>query len=319
MSSKKYKFLTIVCCLFIGMTYSVLAQFTQPYLVKEALPNVKKAAADSGWTNPSLTAIATIGDTTGLGQAGGLLGGGFDLKSGRSTIWVYILSVTDNSGNTSSKLLAYIKVQLLGFQQIPLPSDAVPGDIPFEPQDSIPTASMLNSDAIATSMSANTQYKDFMNVNPKAKPAFIVLFTSPFPIPETSFSAGTPLWNFNFSDPADSLAPNLSCFVNAINGETFCFDSEGPVSIDEEIATQNSDLQMSIHPIPNGMNGSITILNGLQEATLDVVDLFGRTMFETTVHQSGTSTLMIPRLSPGIYVARLKQADKFSTIRFIQQ
>lgn len=320
MSIKNSSLFVIVCCLFFGMSYTAIAQFTQPYLVKEALPNVKKAAADSGWSNPVITAIATIGDTTGLGQAAGLLGGGFDQKTGRSTIWVYIVSTTDGTGNSSTKLLAYIKVPILGFQQVPLPADAVPGDIPFQPQDSIPTASILNSDAIATAINANASYKEFAALNPKAKAAFIVLFTSPFDIPDSPFQAGVPLWNFNFADQQDTLAPSMTCFANAITGETFCIENEGemPVSVNEEIAKETSMRIMS-HPIEHGMNGIITFPTIAEYARFEVIDLFGRTVFSNDQLQIGTNSITLPQLSPGVYFARLNQEGSYSSIRFIQQ
>lgn len=318
MSSKKFTLLVILSCLLFGITSNVSAQFTQPYLVKEALPNVKKAATDSGWVNPTITAIATIGDTTGFGQAGALLGGGFDLKSGRSTLWVYIVSIIDGTGNTATKLLAYIKVPILGFQQVPLPADAIPGDIPFQPQDSIPTSSMLNSDAIATKINANETYQKFSKDNPKAKSSFIVLFTSPFDIPETPFSAGTSLWNFNFADQSDSLAPSMSCFVNAKSGETICFEAEAPVSVNNEI-TEESSLHILNHPIAHGMNGILTfpVISG--NANIGIIDLFGRTVYSFDQLQPGTSSITFPQLLPGVYVARLNQEGTYSSIRFIQQ
>jgi len=318
MSSNKLVYAMIICCLIIGSTFSATAQFTQPYLVKEALPNVKKAATDSGWVNPVITAIATIGDTTGLGQAGALLGGGFDLKSGRSTLWVYIVSITDGTGNPGTKLLAYIKVPILGFQQVPLPADAVPGDIPFQPQDSVPTSTMLNSDAIATKINANESYQQFSKNNPKAKAAFIVLFTSPFDIPETPFTAGTALWNFNFSDQSDSLAPSMTCFVNAKSGESFCFETGEIVSVNEDISHQ-STMELMQHPIPHGVNGQLNLPKDVISANIDIIDLFGRIVYSFDQIQNGTQMLQLPQLLPGVYVARLHQAGNFSSIRFIQQ
>ncbi|MCE2754565.1 MAG: T9SS type A sorting domain-containing protein [Ignavibacteriae bacterium] len=318
MSSKKFTLLFILSCLLFGITSNVSAQFTQPYLVKEALPNVKKAATDSGWVNPTITAIATIGDTTGLGQAGALLGGGFDLKSGRSTLWVYIVSIIDGTGNTATKLLAYIKVPILGFQQVPLPADAVPGDIPFQPQDSIPTSSMLNSDAIATKINANETYQKFSKDNPKAKSSFIVLFTSPFDIPETPFSAGTSLWNFNFADQSDSLASSMSCFVNAKSGETICFESGEIVSVNEDESLL-LNMKMNVHPIPHGMNGTLVLPSELTSGHLDIIDLFGRTVYSVEHIQAVSQSIQLPQLMPGVYVARLNQEGTYSSIRFIQQ
>ncbi len=318
MSIKKYMFLVTVTCLVLSFVSTASAQFTQPYLLKEALPNVKKAASDSGWVNPTITAIATIGDTTGLGQAGGLLGGGFDMKSGRSTLWVYILSITDGMGNGSSKLLAYIKVPILGFQQVPLPADAVPGDIPFQPQDSVPVTSILNSDAIATRINANETYQKFSKDNPKAKSSFIVLFTSPFDIPETPFTAGTPLWNFNFQDQTDSLAPSMTCFVNAKSGETLCFESGEIVSVKDDMA-QNSKIQILTNPIPQGMNGTLSLPSELTSAQLDIIDLFGRTVYSIENGHLTSHTIQLPQLMPGVYIARLNQEGNYSSIRFIQQ
>jgi hypothetical protein len=133
--------IVIAFALFLCLQDYAIAQFTQPFLMKEGLQSVKKVAADSGWKRPILTTVATIGDTAGIAAgAGGLLTTAFDMKTGRSPVWIYILGVEDASGNSATKLLAYIKVPILGLQQFPLPADAVPGDIPFQPQDSIPTA-----------------------------------------------------------------------------------------------------------------------------------------------------------------------------------
>ena len=318
MSSNKSLYALIICCLVFGTTMNAFAQFTQPYLVKEALPNVKKAATDSGWVNPVITAIATIGDTTGLGQAGALLGGGFDLKSGRSTLWVYIVSITDGTGNPGTKLLAYIKVPILGFQQVPLPADAVPGDIPFQPQDSVPVSTILNSDAIATKINANETYQKFSKDNPKAKSSFIVLFTSPFDIPETPFTAGTALWNFNFADQSDSLAPSMSCFVNARSGETICFESGEVVSVNEEIPASIT-MELIQHPIPHGMQGQLKLPNDGNLTNIQIIDMFGRTVYAFDQVQNNVTTLRLPQLLPGVYIARSLQPGNVSSIRFIQQ
>lgn len=322
MSSKKITLLVILSCLLFGITSNATAQLTQPYLVKEALPSVKKAATDSGWVTPlkplSISAIATIGDTAGLGGNGGLLGGAFDMKTGRSPLWIYVLSITDANGNPQTKLLAFIKVPFLGLQQFPIPADAVPGDLDLLGQDSLPVSTMLNSDAITNAMNANKMYQDFSKVNPNAKSSFIALFSFPFELPETPFTVGSPLWSFTFEDQSDSLAPAMSCFVHAVTGETFCFEAESPVSVNEEI-TQESSLRILSHPISHGMNGILTFPATSGNAQIGIFDLFGRTVCSFDQLQPGTSTITLPHLLPGVYVARLNQEGSYSSIRFIQQ
>jgi hypothetical protein len=239
------------------------------------------------------------------------------MKTGRSPVWIYILGVEDASGNSATKLLAYIKVPILGLQQFPLPADAVPGDIPFQPQDSIPTALVMNSDAIVNKVNANATYQSFIKENPKAKSAFIVLFTSPFDIPETPFTAGTPLWNFNFSDQADSLAPSLSCFVHGVTGETICIDAPF-TSINEE-NNNIAHASLKIHPIPQGMNGILQFSNNHTDQSVFVVvsDLLGRTVFSS--QSTDTSIMTLPLLPAGIYIARIQDVSGISSLRFIQQ
>lgn len=310
--------IVIAFALFLCLQDYAIAQFTQPFLMKEGLQSVKKVAADSGWKRPILTTVATIGDTAGIAAgAGGLLTTAFDMKTGRSPVWIYILGVEDASGNSATKLLAYIKVPILGLQQFPLPPDAVPGDIPFQPQDSIPTALVLNSDAIVNKVNANATYQSFIKENPKAKSAFIVLFTSPFDIPETPFTAGTPLWNFNFSDQADSLAPSLSCFVHGVTGETICIDAPF-TSINEE-NNNIAHASLKIHPIPQGMNGILQFSNNHTDQSVFVVvsDLLGRTVFSS--QSTDTSIMTLPLLPAGIYIARIQDASGISSLRFIQQ
>lgn len=310
--------IVIAFALFLCLQDYAIAQFTQPFLMKEGLQSVKKVAADSGWKRPILTTVATIGDTTDIAAgAGGLLTTAFDMKTGRSPVWIYILGVEDASGNSATKLLAYIKVPILGLQQFPLPADAVPGDIPFQPQDSIPTALVMNSDAIVNKVNANATYQSFIKENPKAKSAFIVLFTSPFDIPETPFTAGTPLWNFNFSDQADSLAPSLSCFVHGVTGETICIDAPF-TSINEE-NNNIAHASLKIHPIPQGMNGILQFSNNHTDQSVFVVvsDLLGRTVFSS--QSTDTSIMTLPLLPAGIYIARIQDASGISSLRFIQQ
>ncbi len=310
--------IVIAFALFLCLQDYAIAQFTQPFLMKEGLQSVKKVAADSGWKRPILTTVATIGDTAGIAAgAGGLLTTAFDMKTGRSPVWIYILGVEDASGNSATKLLAYIKVPILGLQQFPLPPDAVPGDIPFQPQDSIPTALVLNSDAIVNKVNANATYQSFIKENPKAKSAFIVLFTSPFDIPETPFTAGTPLWNFSFSDRADSLAPSLSCFVHGVTGETICIDAPF-TSINEE-NNNIAHASLKIHPIPQGMNGILQFSNNHTDQSVFVVvsDLLGRTVFSS--QSTDTSIMTLPLLPAGIYIARIQDASGISSLRFIQQ
>jgi len=285
MSSKKFTLLVILSCLLFGITSNAIAQLTQPYLVKEALPSVKKAASDSGWVNPSISAIVTIGDTAGLGGNGGLLGGAFDMKTGRSPLWIYVVSITDANGNPQTKFLAFIKVPFLGLQQFPIPSDAVPDDLDFFSQDSLPVSKMLNSDAIANALNANKMYQDFSKANPKAKSSFIALFSFPFELPD---------------------------------GEIFCFEAEVPVSVNEEIA-QESSLHILNHPIAHGMNGILTfpVISG--NAHIEIIDLFGRTVYSFDQLQPGTSSITLSQLLPGVYVARLNQEGTYSSIRFIQQ
>jgi len=310
--------IVIAFALFLCLQDYAIAQFTQPFLMKEGLQSVKKVAADSGWKRPILTTVATIGDTAGIAAgAGGLLTTAFDMKTGRSPVWIYILGVEDASGNSATKLLAYIKFPILGLQQFPLPADAVPGDIPFQPQDSIPTALVMNSDAIVNKVNANATYQSFIKENPKAKSAFIVLFTSPFDIPETPFTAGTPLWNFNFSDQADSLAPSLSCFVHGVTGETICIDAPF-TSINEE-NNNIAHASLKIHPIPQGMNGILQFSNNHTDQSVFVVvsDLLGRTVFSS--QSTDTSIMTLPLLPAGIYIARIQDASGISSLRFIQQ
>jgi hypothetical protein len=310
--------IVIAFALFLCLQDYAIAQFTQPFLMKEGLQSVKKVAADSGWKRPILTTVATIGDTAGIAAgAGGLLTTAFDMKTGRSPVWIYILGVEDASGNSATKLLAYIKVPILGLQQFPLPADAVPGDIPFQPQDSIPTALVMNSDAIVNKVNANATYQSFIKENPKAKSAFIVLFTSPFDIPETPFTAGTPLWNFSFSDQADSLAPSLSCFVHGVTGETICIDAPF-TSINEE-NNNIAHASLKIHPIPQGMNGILQFSNNHTDQSVFVVvsDLLGRTVFSS--QSTDTSIMTLPLLPAGIYIARIQDVSGISSLRFIQQ
>jgi hypothetical protein len=318
MSSKKFSLLVILSCLLFGISSNAKAQLTQPYLVKEALPSVKKAASDSGWVNPSISAIVTIGDTAGLGGNGGLLGGAFDMKTGRSPLWIYVVSVTDANGNPQTKLLAFIKVPFLGLQQFPIPADAAPGDLDLFSQDSLPVSKMLNSDAIANALNANKMYQDFSKANPKAKSSFIALFSFPFELPETPFTAGSPLWSFTFENLSDSLSPTMSCFVHSVTGETFCFEAQAPVSVNEEI-TEESSLRLMSHPIAHGMNGILTFSEISGNAQIGIIDLFGRTVYSFDQLQPGTSSITLPQLLPGVYVARLKQEGMYSSIRFIQQ
>ena len=318
MSSKKITLLVILSCLLFGITSNATAQLTQPYLVKEALPSVKKAASDSGWVNPSISAIVTIGDTAGLGGNGGLLGGAFDIKTGRSPLWIYVVSITDANGNPQTKFLAFVKVPFLGLQQFPIPADAAPDDIDLLGQDSLPVSTMLNSDAIATKINANESYQKFSKDNPKAKSSFILLFASPFDIPETPFTAGTPLWSFNFEDITDSLAPTMSCFVNANSGETICFESGEIVSVNDDLE-QISKLQILTNPIPQGMNGTLSLPSELTSVQLDIIDLFGRTVFSVEKGQLTSHTIQLPQLIPGVYIVRLNQEGTYSSIRFIQQ
>lgn len=318
MSSKKFTLLVILSCLLFGITSNASAQLTQPYLVKEALPNVKKVASDSGWINPSISAIATIGDTAGLGETGGLLGGVFDLKTGRSPVWIYVVSITDANGNPQSKILTFVKVPFLGLQQFPIPADAAPDELGSFSQDSLPVSKMLNSDAIINALNTNKLYQDFSKVNPKAKSSFISLFPFPFPILGSSFTEGSPLWSFNFEDDSDSLSPTMSCFVHAVTGETFCFDSATFVSVNDEIS-QESSLRILSHPIAHGMNGILTfpVISG--NAQIEIMDLFGRTVCSFGHIQTSTSSITLPQLLPGVYVARLNQEGTYSSIRFIQQ
>lgn len=322
MSSKKFTLAVILVCLAFGISSSASAQFTQPYLVKEALPNVKKVASDSGWINPTITAIATIGDTAGLGESGGLLGGVlggvFDLKTGRSPLWIYVVSVTDASGNPQTKILAFVKVPFLGLQQFPIPSDAAPDDIGSISQDSLPVSKMLNSDAIINALNTNKLYQDFSKVNPKAKSSFIALFPFPFPILGSSFTEGSPLWSFNFEDDSDSLSPTMSCFVHAVTGETFCFDPGTFVSVNDEIS-QESSLRILSHPIASGMYGVLTFPLISENAQIEIMDLFGRSVCSFSQIQTGTTSITLPQLLPGVYNARLVQEGTYSSIRFIQQ
>lgn len=318
MLSVKFTVLVILSCLFFGITSTTNAQLTQPYLVKEALPSVKKAASDSGWVNPSISAIVTIGDTAGLGGNGGLLGGTFDMKTGRSPLWIYVVSITDANGNPQTKFLAFIKVPFLGLQQFPIPEDAAPGELDLLSQDSLPVTTMLNSDAIANAMNSNKMYQDFAKANPKAKSSFIALFSFPFELPESPFVAGSPLWSFTFENLSDSLSPTMSCFVHAVTGETFCFEAEAPVSVNEDI-TKESSLHILNHPIAHGMNGILTFPEISGNANIGIFDLFGRTVCSFEQLQSGTSSITLPQLLPGVYVARLNQEGTYSSIRFIQQ
>jgi hypothetical protein len=49
------------------------------------------------------------------------------------------------------------------------------------------------------------------------------------------------------------------------------------------------------------------------------MDLFGRIVFSNDQLQIGTTSITLPQLLPGVYVARLNQEGTYSSIRFIQQ
>jgi len=215
--------------------------------------------------------------------------------------------------------LAFIKVPFLGLQQFPIPADVSP-DLLFElvSGDSLPVSTMLNSDAITNAIKANKLYQDFSTAHPKAKSSFIVLVSFPFEFPGSPFTEGSPLWSFTFEDESDSLSPTMQCAVHAVTGETFCFDPETLVSVNDEII-QESSLRILSHPIAHGMNGILTfpVISG--NAQIEIMDLFGRTVCSFGQIQIGTTSITLPQLLPGVYVARLNQEGTYSSIRFIQQ
>jgi hypothetical protein len=110
----------------------------------------------------------------------------------------------------------------------------------------------------------------------------------------------------------------MSCFVHAVTGETFCFEAEAPVSVSEEI-TEESSLRLMSHPIAHGMKGILTFPEISGNAQIGIFDLFGRTVYSFDQLQPGTSSITLPQLLPGVYVARLNQEGMYSSIRFIQQ
>ncbi|GDX65520.1 hypothetical protein LBMAG36_05860 [Chlorobiota bacterium] len=288
--------MSIIC---VG-AFSSQAQFAQPYLMNEGIAAAKKIAADSGWKSPKLVSIVTLGDTTGLGQIVSLIGGVYDIKTGKSPIWIYVISALDKSDSVITKLLAMIKVPFLGFQQFPIPDGAGPGNIPFVPQDTIPS-NVLNSDIIATKLKADMGFKTYNAKYPTAKPPFILVFSSPFELPGVNFPAGTPIWLFNFADPKTQEAV-YDCYVNAINGEVIC---QAPLSMNETIIVQD-DLNVSPNPVLHGNSAQLNIPVSKfdQHATISIANILGETVFSFNSVLNIGDKLQLPQFSPGSYFVR---------------
>jgi hypothetical protein len=302
--------LSILC---FGAFYSQ-AQFAQPYLMNEGIAAAKKVAADSGWKSPKMVSIVTLGDTTGLGQIVSLIGGVYDIKTGKSPIWIYVVSALDKSDSVITKLIAFIKVPILGFQQFPIPDGAGPGDIPFVPQDTIPS-NVLNSDIIATKLKADMGFKTYNAKYPTAKPPFIVVFTSPFELPGVNFPAGTPMWLFNFAD-TKTQEPVYDCYVNAITGEVIC---QAPLSMNETVIAQE-ELHVSPNPVANGNSAQLNIPASMFDphATISIVNILGETVFTFNSLLNIGEKLQLPQFSPGSYFVRYTTQTGYVHTPFVQ-
>jgi hypothetical protein len=298
----------------LGAGHSMKAQLTQPFLMREGINAALKAASDSGWTERKLVAIVTIGDTAGLG-VGQLLTSAFDLNRGTSPVWVYVIAAKDKSGTDILRLLAYIKVPILGLNQFPIPDGVIPSDLPFTPTDSLPISKMLNSDAIAQKLNANTQFKSFRTQYPSIKPSFISSFVLPLPIPGLSFSAGDPIWGFSM-DGGDAMpGVGLDCYVHGVSGEVIC---QAPLSAEQDNAISNSGF--SIYPNPAGQTGQIILKvpeNQFSAAKqIQIMDALGTTVRTLNVQSHPDHSIIIPiaGLNSGSWFLRYTSQDGKSVV-----
>ncbi len=233
----------------------------------EALKQVQKDVLDSagnvskaGMTSPELMAVGTIS-----GQLPNVpLALEFDLKTGESTVWVYVFKSADD--NSDVRAIGVVKLILFFMAQEISLADL--GGLPIEPDAKIDLDKWkIDSDGFVKKLWENGTFTDYLDVYPNTKLEMLGLgvnFANPL-------DPNAATWGGVFSD-GDS--PRLTCITNAETGETICFDL--PAGVPDE-TIQNIEIS------PNPFSQFATInyeLTNSGNVELKVYDMLGNEVAE---------------------------------------
>lgn len=106
--------------------------------------------------------------------------------------------------------------------------------------------------------------------------------------------------------------------VFALNGLRYLNFTDLTTSLEETLSVQNQTLSAYPNPVSDVLNIDLTGIV-LEEGTLSILNLVGKTVLSRQVSQAGVLSVDISQLSNGIYLCRFSNATELKTVKIIKQ
>ncbi len=306
----------LISLLFYGcvLSISLHAQFL-PFKASSGQNAALNASKKAGLANAKLTSIATLGDTTFFGsyldpQVKSIVKFSFDPANGKSTFWGYRSHDIVNAKDTSDAQV--VLNVIINYQAIAVPLPDIPS-LPIRLDSALP-ATYMDSDVMATKVSANPQYKSYMQDHPNAKYQAVSLGMS-----KGGLVPEGPLWICFIGEKVTENS--LQCYVPAgdNNGTAVCMQIAGSDVHDAEL----NDDALRVVPSPARRDRArlhIPLSQYRAAFDLEIVDVFGAVRHQRHIDGIGGGVdleLDLSACNPGVYFARVGTQGNYRVLSFV--
>jgi hypothetical protein len=291
------------------------AQFTQPFKASDGFGYAKQQAQTQGLSNPTLSLIGSLGDTTVFGDQipalfKSLLKFEFNTSTGTANFWGYRLF--QKIGSSDSVINYAVVKTSLGFNKFSIPFPEIPG-LPLLLDGALPE-SWMDSDVMATKVLANTAYKNYMASHPKATFQAMILGVS-----DGSLGFPGPLWAVYISDSKNGDA--LNCLVTATdnNGIAICEVLTG-TEVKEVLTPANADVRLSVNSSGSSLLLRVRAEEYYPEIELRIFNALGNCVERLPLERIGSGVdiaIPIEHLASGTYFLGYRGGNIQRTIPFV--
>lgn len=305
---KSFLLLLTLAVLFTANMYS--QQAFKTFLPKEGLPTAIQQAKTEGVNNPKLYFLITT--SMRFEQMPPLLQPKVEINTGKSTMWMY--QIRDGNNDTISKMVAVLKISVMGFDQfmpVTLPADFDIDILPTE-ATSLDEMNWLQTDSAFASIRRDPVYISFAKANPLHFVMFSVLGLNIESAP--GMEPNTPYWfTLMAKDTAQSsMDEAMTCITNGITNETICLDF---TSVSEE------QTAFRIYPNPTSDQFYISFDKHTNYPTqISIINLNGVEVMSIKVNEiNGNIPLNIGSLPAGEYLIWVNNPKINSLGKIIKQ
>jgi len=142
-------------------------------------------------------------------------------------------------------------------------------------------------------------------------------------ITHTSTGNGKRVWNFNWTSPTTDIGA-VKFYVSAIAA-----NGTGSTGGDQVVNTSSNNfsvlglkkeekLDFAMYPNPSSDNLNIQLPSGILKATIELFDLSGRLLLNSTVTTQNKS-VNVADLSTGVYLVKIQSEGKTGTKQFLKK